>query len=111
MKGFYGQELKYNDNFRYLSPNEHAEAGTLVWIERFKDAYYNVEVVGPFVIQEGWGPQWFGDKNEIKGASKKRVSIGCTHTGRTYRVTHANFLNECYYVINEEKVCIDVETK
>ena len=63
MKGFQGQELKYNDDFRYISPNEYIEEGTLVWIERFKDAYYNVEVLGPFVIEEGWGPVWFGPKN------------------------------------------------
>ena len=111
MKGFHGQELKYNDDFRYITANEYIEEGTLVWIERFKDAYYNVEVLGPFIIEEGWGPVWFGPKNQNNPTTREYVKIVCTITGVTHYVTHGNFLNECYYVMNEEKLCTDAETK
>ena len=32
MKGFRGQELKFNDDFRSISPSEFIEENTLVWI-------------------------------------------------------------------------------
>ena len=110
MKGFRGQELRFNDDFRTISPSEFIEENTLVWIERFKDAYYNVEVEGPFVIEEGWGPVWFGSPNQ-NSPDSDYVSLVSTITGDVRRVTYGSFLAATFYVMNEEKLCIDVETK
>ena len=109
MKGFKGQDLKYNDDFRPITPNEFIEEGTLVWTERFKDAYYNVEVEGPFVIEEGWGPIWFGSPNQNKPDSDF-VKLVSTITGEVQRVTYGSFLATTYYVMNEERLCTDAET-
>ena len=110
MKGFRGQELRFNDDFRSITPNEFIEEGNLVWIERFKDAYYNVEVLGPFVIEDGWGPVWFGSPNQ-NSPDQDHVRLVSTITGDIRRVTYGSFLNETFYVMNEEKLCTDVETK
>ena len=110
MKGFRGQDLKHNDDFRSISPNEFIEEGNLVWIERFKDAYYNVEVVGPFVIEDGWGPVWFGSPNQ-NSPDQDHVRLVSTITGATRRVTYGSFLNETFYVMNEEKLCTDADPK
>ena len=111
MKGFKGQELMHNDDFRSISPNEFIEEGNLVWIERFKDAYYNIEIEGPFVIEEGWGPVWFGPKNMNKPRPKGFVKLVSTVNGEVRHVTHGHFLSETFYIMNEEKLCTDVGTK
>ena len=110
MKDFRCQDLKHNDDFRSISPNEFIEEGNLVWIERFKDAYYNVEVVGPFVIEDGWGPVWFGSPNQ-NSPDQDHVRLVSTITGATRRVTYGSFLNETFYVMNEEKLCTDADPK
>ena len=104
------KELRGNNDFRSISPNEFIEEGNLVWIERFCDAYYNTEVEGPFVIQEGWGPIWFGSPNQ-NSPDKDYVRLVSTITGETRRVTYSSFLAASFYVMNEEKLCIDVETQ
>ena len=111
MKDFTGQELRHNSDFRSISPQEYIEGGNLVWIERFIDAYYTVEVLGPYVILEGWGPAWFGPKNMNNPRPRKYVRIMSTITGDVRDITHGHFLNETFYVMNEEKLCTDVETK
>ena len=103
--------LRENKNFRSITPNEYIKENTLVWIERFKDSFYNVEVEGPYVIDGGWGPSWFGSKNTNNLRPKDFVTLISTVTGECRRVTHRNFLAETYYVINEEMLCIDVETE
>jgi len=102
--------LRYNEDFRSITPNEYIEEDTLLWVEREVDAYYNVEVEGPFVIQNGWGPIWFGPKNCNNPQPKGYVQIVSTITGESRRVTHGNFLFETYYVMNEERLCTDAET-
>ena len=102
--------LRSNDNFRSITPTEFIPEGTLVWTERFVDAYYNEEVEGPFVIEEGWGPIWFGSPNQNK-PDKDFVKLVSTITGEVRRVTYGSFLATSFYVMNEEKLCTDVETK
>ena len=103
--------LNNNPDFRSITPNEYVEEGTLVWIERFADAYYNVEVDGPYVIDEGWGPIRFGSKNMNRNYPKKFVKLVSTITGEVREITHGHFLSETFYVMNEERLCIDVEIK
>ena len=110
MRGFSGQELRFNDDFRSISPTEFIEEGNLVWIERFSDGYYNVEVVGPFIIENGWGPVWFGSPNQ-NSPDQDHVRLVSTITGNVRRVTYGSFLNETFYIMNEERLCTDVETK
>ena len=102
--------LRNNKDFRSITPNEYISEGNLVWIERFKDAYYNIEVEGPFVIVEGWGPLWFGSPNQNSPRPKEYVKLVSTITGESRRVTHGHFLSETYYIMNEERLCTDVET-
>ena len=102
--------LRSDDNFRSITPTEFIPEGTLVWTERFIDGYYNEEVEGPFVIEEGWGPIWFGSPNQNK-PDKDFVKLISTITGEVRRVTYGSFLATSFYVMNEEKLCTDVETK
>ena len=104
------KELRFNEDFRTISPNEFIEEGTLVWSERFRNAYYDVEVEGPFVIEEGWGPIWFGSPNQ-NTPDKDYVKLVSTITGEVRRVTYGSFLSTSFYVMNEEKLCTDVETQ
>ena len=110
MKGFRGQELRFNDDFRSITPNEFISEGTLVWSERFTDAYYNVAVEGPYVIEEGWGPIWFGSPNQNK-PDADFVKLISTITGAVWEVSYGTFLNTTFYVMNEEKLCIDADPK
>ena len=103
-------KLTGNENFRSITPNEFVPEGTLVWSER--NRYDNEPVVeGPYVIEEGWGPIWFGSPNGNKSDSNNCVRIVSTVTGYVENITWASFLFTTYYVINEEKLCTDVETK
>ena len=102
--------LKGNKDFRSITPTEFIPEGTLVWSERFVDAYYNIAIEGPYVIEEGWGPIWFGSPNQNKPKSDF-VSLVSTITGELWQVTYGTFLNTTFYVMNEERLCIDAETK
>ena len=107
-----GDNMKLNNNpqFRSISPNEFIEEGTLVWLERNK---HNNEstVEGPHIIQDGWGPIWFGSPNGNKRDSSNKVKLISTLTGFVEDVTWGSFLFTTYYVMNEEKLCIDAEIK
>ena len=103
-------KLHGNDDFRSITPTEFIPEGTLVWSERFADAYYNVAIEGPYVIEEGWGPIWFGSPNQNKPKSDF-VRLVSTITGEVWHVTYGTFLNTTFYVMNEEKLCTDVETR
>lgn len=102
--------LRDNEDFRSITPTEFIPEGTLVWSERFADAYYNVAVEGPYVIEEGWGPIWFGSPNQNKPKSDF-VTLISTINGEVWKVTYGTFLNTTFYVMNEERLCTDVETK
>ena len=103
-------KLNNNLNFRSITPNEYIEEGTLVWVER--NRHNNDSVVhGPYVIEDGWGPIWFGPPNGNKMHSKFKVKLVSTITGLVEDVTWGSFLFTTYYVMNEERLCIDVETK
>ena len=104
------KELRFNNDFRTISPQEYVEEGTLVWIERFRNAYYDVEVKGPFIIEEGWGPVWFGPKNQNNPIAKEYVKLVSTINGEVEYVTHGSFSHQSFYVINEEKLCTNAET-
>lgn len=103
-------QLNNNPDFRSISPNEFVEGGTLVWSER--SSHNNEPIIeGPHVILEGWGPIWFGSPNGNKRNSDNRVRLVSTVTGAVEDVTWGSFLFTTYYVMNEEKLCIDVATK
>ena len=102
-------ELRDNPQYRSITPNEYLEEGTLVWIESFADAYYNVQVEGPFLIIDGWGPLWFGTANQNK-PNGKHVVLHSTLTGEQRQISWHSFLNETLYVL-QEGLCTDVETK
>ena len=102
--------LKNNLDFRSVTPTEFLPEDTLVWSERFVDAYYNTAIEGPFIVEEGWGPVWFGSPNQNKPDSNY-VSLVSTITGEVWQVTYGTFLNTTFYVMNEERLCIDVERK
>ena len=103
-------QLRDNKDFRNITPTEFIPEGTLVWSERFADAYYNVAIEGPYVIEEGWGPIWFGSPNQNKPKSDF-VKLVSTITGEVWQVTYGTFLNTTFYVMNEERLCTDVDTK
>lgn len=95
-------------DFRSISPNEYIEENTLVWVER--NDHFNGEIIeGPFVIESGWGPLWFGPPNEKK--PKSSVKLISTVSNDEEIVTWRSFLFTTYYVMDEEKLCTDVETK
>ena len=102
--------LRNNKDFRSITPNEFVPEGTLVWLER-NNVRNDTIVEGPFIIEEGWGPIWFGSPNGNKRQSKDRVKILSTVTGSVEDVTWGSFLFTTYYVMNEEKLCTDVETQ
>ena len=103
-------QLNNNPNFRSITPNEFVEEGTLVWIERNSHSGDVVEE-GPHFIENGWGPIWFGSPNGNKRDTTDKVKLVSTITGLVEDVTWGSFLFTTYYVMNEEKSCIDVETK
>ena len=103
----------HNSNFRSVTPNEYFGNSTLVWIERTQLCAIQgtvTEVEGPFFVEEGWGPRWFGPANQ-NAPNKDYVRLVSTITGETRRVTYGSFLHQTFYVMNEEKLCTDVETK
>lgn len=102
--------LRDNKDFRSITPTEFIPEGTLVWSEGIVDAYYTVGIEGPFVIEEGWGPVWFGSPNQNKPKCDY-VTLVSTITGEVWRVSYGSFLNTTFYVMNEERLCTDVETK
>lgn len=103
-------KLHGNPSFRSVTPNEFVPEGTLVWCER--NRHNNEPIIeGPFVIEEGWGPIWFGPPNGNKRHSNNKVKLISTITGGVEDVTWGSFLFTTYYVMNEEKLCTDVETK
>ena len=106
-----GMQMKLNNNkdFRSVTPTEFLPEGTLVWSER--DGPDNIIIEGPYVIEEGWGPIWFGSPNRNKPQTKGRVKLISTVTGHVENVTWGSFLFTTYYVMNEERLCTDVETK
>lgn len=104
------QELMHNDDFRSISPNEFIEEGTLVWVERFIDAHYNVEIEGPYIIEEGWGPIWFGSPNQ-NSPDSDFVKLISTINGEVRKINYGSFLASTFYVMNEERLCTDVEIK
>ena len=59
------KELRFNEDFRTISPNEYVQEGTLVWVERFSDEYYNVEVEGPLLSKEDGGLFGLGLRTKI----------------------------------------------
>ena len=106
--------LHSNPDFRSISPNESVKKGTLVWLERTESCPVGTgflhKVQGPFVITDGWGPSWFGS-TKSNNPSKDYVKLVSTNTGYEHYVTFGSFLYETYYIIDEEKLCIDAETK
>jgi len=108
----HGGNMKLNNNpdFRSITPNEFIEEGTLVWIERNSHTGDVVEE-GPHIIEGGWGPIWFGSPNGNKMRTNSKVKLISTVNGHLEEVTWGSFLFTTYYVMNEEKLCIDVETK
>jgi hypothetical protein len=102
-------KLHGNPSFRSVTPNEFVPEGTLVWCERNR---HNNEPIteGPFVIEEVWGPIWFGSPNQ-NSPNGECVKLLNTQTGHISRVHWSSFLATTYYVMNEEKLCTDVETK
>ena len=103
-------QLRGNKDFRSITPNEFIPEGTLVWSERFVDAYYTIGIEGPYVIEEGWGPIWFGSPNQNKPKCES-VKLISTISGEEWHVTHGTFLNTTFYVMNEERLCTDVEIR
>ena len=103
--------LRDNEDFRSITPNEYIPKGNLVWIERFIDVNYNIEIDGPYVIKEGWGPDWFGPKNMNNPRPDKVVRLVSTITGESRRVTHGHFLSETFYVMNEARLCTDMDLR
>ena len=103
-------KLAGNKDFRCITPNEFVPEGTLVWSER--NTHNNESIVeGPYVIEEGWGPIWFGSPNGNKREAKDRVRLVSTITGDVEDVTWGSFLFTTYYVMNEERLCTDAEIK
>ena len=103
-------QLNNNPNFRSITPNEFIEEGTLVWTER--NRHNNSSVVqGPYIVEQGWGPLWFGDASRNKSNQHNKVRLMSTHTGFVEEVTWGSFLFTTYYVMTEEKLCIDAEIK
>ena len=103
-------KLRDNNDFRIITPTEFIPEGTLVWSERFVDAYYNVGIEGPYVIEEGWGPVWFGSPNQNKPQCDF-VKLVSTVTGEVWEVSYGTFLNTTFYVMNEEKLCTGAEIR
>ena len=103
-------QLNNNPDFRSISPNEFIEEGTLVWTEMSRHNNDTV-IEGPHVIQEGWGPIWFGPPNGNKMETTSNVKLISTVTGIEEIVTWGSFLFTTYYVMNEERLCTDAETK
>ena len=101
--------LMGNKDFRSITPTEFIPEGTLVWSER--EGANATVVEGPFVIEEGWGPIWFGSPNGNKRTPKEKVRIVSTITGDVEDVTWGSFLFTTYYVMNEERLCTDAEMK
>lgn len=99
-----------NPDFRSISPNEFIPEGTLVWIE-LNNLQNETFVEGPFVIEDGWGPIWFGSPNQNKMPNKEGVKLVSTITGDVTFVTWSSFLFSTYYVMNEERLCTDAEIK
>jgi len=102
--------LNNNKDFRSISPNELIEGGTLVWLER-NDHWNGTLILGPYIIEDGWGPIWFGSPNGNKPKSTSGVKIASTVSRDTEIVTWRSFLYTTYYVMNEEKLCTDVAIK
>lgn len=103
--------LRDNKDFRSIAPTEYIPEGNLVWIERFEnDAYYDIEIEGPYVIVEGWGPIWFGSANQNK-PDQDYVKLVSTITGEVRLIVYGSFLHQTFYTINEESLCTGVETK
>ena len=100
-----------NKDFRNISPNEYIEEGTLVWTERNTLRTGEIVVAGPYVVENGWGPIFFGSPNENKPQTNSKVKLICTNTGDIESVSWRSFLFTTFYVINEERLCTDVETK
>jgi hypothetical protein len=107
-----GDNVKLSENrvFRSISPNEYVKMGDLVWIETTDQITFDSKVEGPYFIADGWGPEWFGSPHQN---SKKCgfVLLQSAEARYDHYVTHGSFLNNTYYVMNEEKLCTDAETK
>lgn len=94
--------LNKDNHFRSISPNEYIEPLTLVWIESTEPCTTRGVITlqkGPYVILEGWGPDWFGSIGTSSGSSMSSVELLCTETGLSHYVTHRSFLFESYYII------------
>ena len=102
--------LRDTKQFRPITPAEYVQEGTLIWIESFRNAYYDVEVQGPFMVIDGRGPSWFGSPNQNNPRSNSFVMLYSADTGDNRKITWGSFLNESFFVMLEE-TCIDVETK
>lgn len=98
--------LMHNPEFRSISPNEHIPKDTLVWIED-TGLQNETRIFGPFIVLDGWGPQWF-NKVQAPGPVGE-VQLLDSETGTINAVSYGSFLFETYYVINEETQCIDAK--
>ena len=94
--------LNNNPNFRSITPNEYIEKGTLVWLERNRHTGTPI-VQGPYIIEGGWGPEWFGGEIKDKKNQHNKVRLLSTVTGFVEDVTWGSFLFTTYYVMNEKK--------
>ena len=103
-------KLRNNANFRSISPNEYIQGGNLVWVETTDIITMDPKIEGPYFITEGWGPEWFGSPNQ-NSKECGFVLLQSAETRYDHYVTHRSFLNNTYYIMNEEKLCIDAETK
>lgn len=81
----------------------------MVWTVRFKDAYYNEVVEGPFIVIKGWGPIWFGSAKQ-NNPLEDFVELLSTATGYIDKITWGSFLHTTFYIIKEKK-CTSAETK
>ena len=104
-------KLMSNKDFRSITPNEFVEKGTLVWMERTMLRTGEPYVIGPYVLESDWGPIYFGHANQNNPKIKSKVKLLSTIDGDVEFVSHRSFLFTTYYIINEEKLCTDVETK
>ena len=91
------------NKFRSLSPNEYIEEGTLIWMERNSNVNNAPIFTGPYILESGWGPVWFGSPNENKPESKSRVKLIDTINGDINVVTWRSFLFTTYYIIDGDK--------
>ena len=103
-------KFRGNKDFRSITPNEFITKGTLVWMERTMLRTGEPYIIGPYVLESDWSPDLFGPANQST-KTKSKVKLLSTIDGDVEFVSWRSFLFTTYFVMNEEKLCIDVETR